>query len=129
MLGAVGRPGGMYFTPGISEPPVPSPLGVQELAKNAKVLLVDGANPVYGLPKALKVLEVLERVSFIASFGSFIDDTSVLADLILPDHSFLESWVDTTPESGAIDAVKTVAGPVMKPLHQTRATVDVLIDV
>src|SRR5262249_14348366 len=58
-----------------------------------------------------------------------VDDTSVLADLNLPDHSFLESWVDTTPESGSIEAVTTVAGPVMKPLHQTRATADVLIEV
>ena len=64
-----------------------------------------------------------------SSFGSFVDDTSVLADLILPDHSFLESWVDARPESGAIDAVATVAGPAMKPLYQTRATADVLLDV
>ena len=65
--------------------------------------------------------EALEKVPFIASFGSFLDDTSILADLILPDHSFLESWVDSTPESGAIEAVATVAGPAMRPLHQTRA--------
>src|SRR5262249_38922601 len=79
--------------------------------------------------KALKVRELLDRSPFIVSFGSFIDDTSVLADLILPDHSFLESWVDASPESGSIDAVTTVAGPVMKPLHQTRATAEVLIEI
>src|SRR4029077_13979748 len=60
---------------------------------------------------------------------SFLDDTSVLADLILPDHSFLESWVDSAPESGSIEAVTTSAGPVMKPLYSTRATADVLIEV
>ncbi len=49
--------------------------------------------------------------------------------MILPDHSFLESWVDSTPESGSIDAVTTVAGPAMKPIHSTRATADVLIAV
>ena len=57
------------------------------------------------------VREALAKVPFIASFGSFIDDTSVLADLILPDHSFLESWVDSAPESGAIDAVPRVGRP------------------
>ena len=51
----------------------------------AKVVLLDGANPVHGSPKAWQVREALERVPFIASFGSFIDDTSSLADLILPD--------------------------------------------
>ena len=44
--------------------------------------------------------ETLAKIPFIASFGSFIDDTSALADLILPDHSFLESWVDSTPGIG-----------------------------
>jgi len=129
LLGAVGQPGGIFFTPGVSaEPPAPSSQSLQSLAV-AKVLLLDAANPVYGMPKAMKVREALEKVPFIASFGSFVDDTSALADLILPDHSFLESWVDSRPESGSIDAVTHVFGPAMKPLYQTRATADVLIEV
>ncbi len=127
LLGAVGEPGGVFFTPGFPEPPGPSPQPLPSLV--AKVLLLDEANPVFGTPKAWHMREALAKVPFIASFGSFIDDTSIHADLILPDHSFLESWVDSTPESGSIEAVTTVAGPVMKPLHNTRATVDVLIEV
>ena len=94
-----------------------------------KVLLLADANPVFDAPKAWKVREALAAIPFIASFGSFIDDTSAHADLILPDHSFLESWVDSAPESGAMEAVTTAAGPVMKPLYNTRATADVLIEV
>jgi anaerobic selenocysteine-containing dehydrogenase len=127
LLGNVGQPGGIFFTPG-GQPPVPRPPLVPSLA-SAKVLVLDDANPVYGSAKALKVREALDKVPFIVSFGSFVDDTSSLADLILPDHSFLESWVDVTPESGSIDAVTTVAGPAMKPLYQTRATADLLIEV
>jgi len=41
-------------------------------------------------PLGWRVKEAFEKVPFIASFGSFIDETSNLADLILPDHSFLE---------------------------------------
>src|SRR5262252_8900738 len=126
LLGAVGQPGGIFFTPGVAASSSPQPM--QSLA-SAKVVLIDEANPVHGAPTALKVRDLLERAPFIVSVGSFVDDTSVLADLILPDHSFLESWVDTTPESGSVEAHTTVAGPVMKPLHQTRATADVLIDV
>ena len=44
--------------------------------------------------------EALEKVPFIVSFGSFLDETSVLADLILPDHSFLESWADARARVG-----------------------------
>jgi anaerobic selenocysteine-containing dehydrogenase len=75
------------------------------------------------------VREAIAAAPFIASFGSFLDDTSVHADLILPDHSFLESWVDSAPEAGAMEAVATSAAPVMKPLYQTRATADVLIEI
>jgi menaquinone reductase, molybdopterin-binding-like subunit len=53
----------------------------------------------------------------------------VLADLILPDHSFLESWTEARPESGAAMAVATLAPPAMRPLHQTRAMPDVLLQV
>jgi anaerobic selenocysteine-containing dehydrogenase len=128
LLGAVGQPGGIYFTPNTALNSRASTLSAEMLA-SAKVLLLDEANPVFGAPKAAKMREAIENVPFIATFGSFIDDTSALADLILPDHSFLESWVDATPESGAIEAVTTVAAPAMKPLYQTRATADVLIEV
>src|SRR5207237_6037690 len=74
------------------------------------------------------VREAFAQIPYIVSFGNFIDETSVLADLILPDHSFLESWVQSAPESGAKIAVASMAAPVMQPLHETRSTPDVLID-
>ncbi|HET7099657.1 MAG TPA: molybdopterin dinucleotide binding domain-containing protein, partial [Terriglobia bacterium] len=80
-------------------------------------------------PPAWQVRKALEKVSFIASFGSFVDETSILADLILPDHSYLESWVDSIPESGTTQAVASLAPPTMNPLHHTRAMPDVLLEV
>ena len=68
-------------------------------------LFLDGANPVFSAPPAWKVADALGQVPFIVSFGSFVDETSAFADLILPDHSFLESWTDAMPESGALAAV------------------------
>ena len=94
---------------------------------NAGLLLIDEANPVYASPKAWNLPGALEKIPYIASFTGFVDDTSAYADLILPDHSFLESWVDMTAESGTLEAVTTSAAPVMRPIHDTRATADVLI--
>ena len=94
-----------------------------------QVLLLDEANPVFAAPAAWKVADWLRQVPFVASFGPFIDDTSVHADLILPDHSFLESWVDSAPESGAMVPVTTVAAPAMKPLYDTRSMPDVLLEI
>ena len=122
LLGGVGQPGGLFFTPGdLNIRTSADSDNLRSLLAPAKVLLLDDANPVFGAPKAWKVREALAAIPFIASFGSFLDDTSVMADLILPDHSFLESWVDSAPESGSIEAVTTAAGPVMKPLLRRRA--------
>jgi menaquinone reductase, molybdopterin-binding-like subunit len=126
LLGSVEQPGGIYFTPESAKYDVRR--ATVETLASAKVLLLDEANPIFSSPKAWKMREALDKVPFIASFGSFVDDTSAFADLILPDHSFLESWVDSVPESGSIEAAAAVAGPVMKPLYLTRATVDVLIE-
>ena len=126
--GSVNQPGGMSFV--TQPPPLPS-RGLNELLQGpaAKVLLIDDVNPVFGSPASWKVADALQRIPFIVSFGSFIDETSALADLLLPDHSFLESWVDAAPESGSPKAAPSKCGPVMRPLYDTRSTPDVLLDV
>ena len=93
------------------------------------MLIVDGANPVFTTPRAWRVREAFEKVPYIVSFGSFLDETSILSDLILPDHSFLEGWSEGVPESGSLMAVASVAPAAMRPLYQTRATGDVLLEI
>lgn len=147
LLGNVGKPGGVFFTPPLPGAKAdraavqPAAQGsyqqVRRVAENIlnggpqapKVLLVYDANPVFALPPGAQVREAIEKVPFVASFGSFIDETSILADLILPDHSPLESWLDDAPESGSTVAVASLVPPAMHPLHGTRAMADVLLDV
>jgi anaerobic selenocysteine-containing dehydrogenase len=131
LAGAVGQKGGVSFTPQLSRPVSPASGTFAQLAGGPppQVLLLDEANPVFSAPKGLKVRETLAGVPFIVSFASFVDETSAMADLILPDHSFLESWIDAAPESGSALAVVSLAPPAMKPLFQTRATGDVLLEV
>jgi anaerobic selenocysteine-containing dehydrogenase len=94
-----------------------------------KLLLLGDANPVFGAPLAARVREAIAKVPYLVSFGNFIDETSVMADLILPDHAPLESWLDDIPESGASVMVASLAPPAVHPLHNTRAMPDVLLDV
>ena len=144
LAGTVGKPGGVSFTPQLdvaaaakSGRRASAASSLQQwsaavltgAAPGMQVLLIDGVNPVFTAPRAWKVRDALARIPLIVSFGSFLDETSLLADLILPDHSFLESWSESVPESGALMAVVSTAPPVMKPLHQTRATPDVLLEV
>jgi anaerobic selenocysteine-containing dehydrogenase len=147
LLGGVGTPGGLVFSPGLplgeskrlsANAAAPRLVSVRTFAEQVlsarepdtiKVLLVNGANPVYAAPTGWRVREALAKVPFIVSFGNFLDETSNFADLILPDHSYLESWMDDVPESGTVDAVLSIAPPAVLPLHETRALPDVLLDV
>ena len=129
LMGSVGSEGGVSFMPQAAVPVRPARSLHQALAAAPpQLLLLDEANPVFAAPASWQATDWLRQIPFIASFGSFLDDTSVLADLILPDHSFLESWVDSAPESGAAAYVATVAPPAMRPLYDTRSMPDVLLD-
>lgn len=147
LIGAVEQPSGLFFTPqanvaamakldAIGQAPadiLPMHAFVAErladAASTPELLIVDGANPVFSAPPAWRLRASLLRVPTIVSVGAFLDETSALADLILPDHSFLESWTDAMPESGASTGVISVAAPAMRPLHNTKSTVDVLREV
>lgn len=94
-----------------------------------KVLLVYDANPVFGSPIGPRFAEALAKIPYIVSFGSFIDETSAFADLILPGHAPLESWLDDIAESGSTQTVISLAPPAVHPLHNTRGMPDVLLEV
>ncbi len=140
LLGGVGKPGGIEFSPtaGANAAKSSGDVGaktsirdlVQQVNSSApKALLLYGANPVFATPDAWQVKAALEKVPFIASFGSFVDETSILADLILPDSSPLESWLDGSPEAGSTRVVANVAPPAMSAIHDTRSMPDVLLAV
>jgi menaquinone reductase, molybdopterin-binding-like subunit len=121
------------FTPDVAQS---SPLMQASLAslkaglagpRAPQMLLLYEANPIFSAPPALKIREALSKIPYIVSFGSFIDETSAQADLILPDNAPLESWLDSIAESGSLQAVASLAPPAVLPLHDTRPMPDVLL--
>ncbi len=62
-----------------------------------QMLLLYEANPIFSAPPATRIREAIAKIPYIVSFGSFIDETSAQADLILPDNAPLESWLDSVP--------------------------------
>jgi menaquinone reductase, molybdopterin-binding-like subunit len=100
---------------------------LQGQAHAPQVLLLYEANPIFAAPPGAKIREAIAKIPYIVSFGGFIDETSAQADLILPDHAPLESWLDDVAESGASQSVVSLAPPALAPLHDTRAMPDVLL--
>lgn len=135
LVGNLGVAGGLVFNP---PPAVGSPRRqasyrtMLELAQDARagrieVLILNKANPVFALPAAAGFKEALARIPFIVSLSSFMDETTALADLILPSHTYLESWGDDFPEPGVGFPVGAITQPVVSPLYDTRATGDIIL--
>lgn len=91
------------------------------------VLMVHDCNPLFTLPVAAKFAEAIKQVPLIASFSSFMDETTAMADLILPTDTSLESWGDAVPEPGVGLAVASIAQPVVKPIFNTRSVGDIFL--
>lgn len=93
-----------------------------------ELLMVHEANPAYALPETSLYYAALEKIGFVVSFSTYMDETSVHADLILPNHNSLERYDDVIGMSGAPYVYYAVAAPVLKPQLDTRHTGDVVLE-
>jgi molybdopterin-containing oxidoreductase family iron-sulfur binding subunit len=91
---------------------------------DVEVLIVHGADPVLSLPAKSGFGAALGNVKLVVSTASMPDETSALAHLVLPDHTPMESWGDAAPRSG----VRSVVQPTLRPIFDTRAFGDTLLD-
>jgi len=92
-------------------------------------LLLYYTNPMFSSPDAGRWRDAIRQVPFVVSFSPFLDETTAHADLILPDHSYLERWQDDVIYPSLGYPVWALRQPVVEPLYDTRNAGDVLIDV
>jgi anaerobic selenocysteine-containing dehydrogenase/Fe-S-cluster-containing dehydrogenase component len=128
LLGNVGRT--VLHGLDAREDPASSFAGVSRLVRDlaagtVKVLLIHRVDPVGTLPAALSPGAALGRVPLVASFSDRPDATMALAHLVLPDHHTLEAFEDVVPRLGVVN----LGQPAMTPLADTRAAVQVLLEV
>ena len=132
VVGNLGKTGGVLFNP-----PAPVPNVVSNAAANPLVdfqrladrmrsgevnaVLVRGVDPAHGTPGSMQFGRALrENVPFVASFSNFLDETTLQADLVLPDQATLESWGDDVPEPGPGYEALGLQQPVVMPFVDGR---------
>ncbi len=94
-------------------------------AGEIELAVVHDVNPVFAMPGAADFRGALAGVPFVAALSSLPDETTALADLLLPVHTPLESWGDSHPRRGVWGLMQ----PTMRPVFDTRHVGDLLIDV
>ena len=92
-------------------------------------LLISGANPLHSMPDVEAFRKALDAVPFIASFSSYLDETTEYADLVLPNHMFLERLEDVPAPAGFPKPIIGLSQPVVAPQCDTRHAGDVIIEI
>ena len=110
---------------GIDSPSQLRVLAQRMQAGSVSMLMVRGVNPAYTMPKSSGFAAAMAKVPFKVSFSAIPDETTGMADLVLPDNHSLESWGDAEPVRGTL----SLQQPAMDPVFDTRSTGDVLIGV
>jgi anaerobic selenocysteine-containing dehydrogenase len=93
-----------------------------------EALFITGANPLYTLKDTQNTGKAFEKIPLVVSFSSYMDETARHADLILPNHVYLERYEDVPTPVGMIQPVVGLAKPVVEPQFNTRHVGDIIIE-
>jgi anaerobic selenocysteine-containing dehydrogenase len=131
LSGSVDQLGGVTFNPSppISDlptaPDVTSFSDFRDLTGRmsggqVKALLVRNADPFYGLPENTGIARASFNVPLIVSFSNRFDDTTMMADIILPENHYLEDWGTDIPDPGPGYQTIGFQQPVVRPFFEPR---------
>lgn len=87
-----------------------------------ELLVILGANPVYGAPADVPFAQAMRRVDRSVQLAPYYDETSAHCRWHLPQAHFLETWQDAR----AIDGTVTIGQPLIESLYQGRSPVELL---
>ena len=83
-----------------------------------EVLLLNNVNPVYAMPNESTVHAALENDAlFVVSISNSMDETSELADLVLPTRLPLESWDEYAGKQGMLSTQQPAMGRLTEAPH------------
>lgn len=85
-------------------------------------------NPIFSAPNAKKWEEALKKV-YVIETSPFPSETSMFADLLLPDHTYLERWQDAPIYPFQGWPMTCLRVPAVKPVHDTKHFGDTLIEI
>jgi len=93
-----------------------------------EALFLYDANPAFETPGGKRFADAFKKVPFVVSFSSFMDESAELADLILPEPTFLERWGDDHIAGLGYPGI-SLYQPVIAPLYDTLNTGDFFLKV
>jgi len=94
-----------------------------------QALLIHEADPYYTTLDTQAAARAFENIPFVVSFSSYMDETAHHADLILPNHHYLERWEDCPTPAGLQKPLLGLLRPVVAPQFDTKHAGDTLMTI
>ncbi len=153
LVGAVNSPGGVLTPTAVPADPLPNAKSdeigargragasldgtprprVESLIEGStypiQMVVAYGSDPLALLGGGSRERAALRRVPFIVSVSSFLDETARMADLVLPEPTYLERWQDDPCFTSRGFPVLGLRQPVIEPRHDTRPAPEVLAEI
>ncbi|MEE8348231.1 MAG: molybdopterin-dependent oxidoreductase, partial [Acidobacteriota bacterium] len=98
----------------------------QESGPPPALLLLE-TDPLFDAYDSEALRSGLEQIPLVVSLSSFLNNTSQLANYILPTSTFLESWVEQSAPYGVPFSYQGLAEPALEPIGETRSCGDILL--
>lgn len=92
-----------------------------------QAVIVYNANPCFALNDPARVRAAFEKIPFKVAVTSFMDETAMASDVVLPVSTFLERMEEVPTKAGLATSVVGLSRPMVKPEFDTRNPGDVVI--
>jgi len=112
-----GQMAGRFFTNAGQKNPYP-----------INVLLINEANPIFSFSEK-DIPQAIDQIPYVVSFSPFMDETTALADIVLPSPTFLERWDDNYGSLGVPFPVYGLTKPILPPIHDTRSMGEAVLQI
>jgi len=97
-------------------------------AGNIDVAFFYGANPVFTAPDSLKLKESLGKIALKVVISQFPDETTAMADIVLPVSSYLEDWGTHVSAHQSEQTTISMQQPLMNQMYsETKGFGDIVL--
>jgi anaerobic selenocysteine-containing dehydrogenase len=93
-----------------------------------EAMMLYHSNPLWNLPETDKVEKIMARMKFVVAIDIQRTESTEWADVFLPDHTYLESYLLTCLEPPAVTG-HSLRQPVVEPVGDTKDAYEILTEI
>ena len=93
-----------------------------------EAMLMYHSNPLWNMPETDKVEKIMARMKFVVAIDIQRTESTEWADVFLPDHTYLESYLLNCLEPPAVTG-HSLRQPVVEPVGDTKDAYDILTEI